>query len=316
MNVLSRSVLSALACHLKGRIDDGVVSLMPVYERVLGQLAAFDLTEAEGARVRSRVKWAEEGETSSRFFLRLEKKRGTESWISAMRVSNGVVVTDVEGICESWASFYQDLFTACPVDLGVQSDLLDHLSLSLSPDEAALCDGAVLPNEAHDALSWLRESSQVLMVCQRNFMLLSGICLARILSMFSILPWRLARVACLSIYLCFLSDFSLGAGAVFSNINGVPMAVSVRLLVTLFICLSCGFEYVSLGRLCWLYCGRVLLLERVCLPSLCSPSVAFLGCTVVFLGSELVLLECGRLPSRCSRRSPLLVTLLFFLRSV
>ena len=147
-------------------------------------------------------------------------------------------------------------------------------------------------------------------------MLLSGICLARILSMFSILPWRLARIACLSIYLCFLSDFSLGAGAVFSNINGVPMAVSVRLLVTLFICLSCGFEYVSLGRLCWLYCGRVLLLERVCLPSLCSPSVAFLGCTVVFLGSELVLLECGRLPSRCSRRSPLLVTLLFFLRSV
>ena len=149
---LSRSVLSALACHLKGRIDDGVVSLMPVYERVLGQLAAFDLTEAEGARVRSRVKWAEEGETSSRFFLRLEKKRGTESWISAMRVSNGVVVTDVEGICESWASFYQDLFTACPVDLGVQSDLLDHLSLSLSPDEAALCDGPISPNEAHAAL--------------------------------------------------------------------------------------------------------------------------------------------------------------------
>ena len=46
---------------------------MPVYERVLAQLASFDLTEAEGARVRSRVKWAEEGETSSRFFLRLEK---------------------------------------------------------------------------------------------------------------------------------------------------------------------------------------------------------------------------------------------------
>ena len=69
-----------------------------------------------------------------------------------MRVSNRVVVTDVEGICESWASFYQDLFTACPVDLGVQSDLLDHLSLSLSPDEAALCDGPILPNETHEAL--------------------------------------------------------------------------------------------------------------------------------------------------------------------
>ena len=41
---LSHSVLSALACHLKGRIDDGVVS--------------------EGERVRSRVKWVEECETS------------------------------------------------------------------------------------------------------------------------------------------------------------------------------------------------------------------------------------------------------------
>ena len=29
---------------------------MPVYERVLAQLASFDLTEAEGVRVRSRVK--------------------------------------------------------------------------------------------------------------------------------------------------------------------------------------------------------------------------------------------------------------------
>ena len=98
---LSRRVLSALACHLKGRIDDRVVFLMPVYERVLAQLASFDLTEAEGARVRSRLKWAGEGETSSRFLLRLEKKRGNESCISAMRVSNGVVVTDVEGVYES-----------------------------------------------------------------------------------------------------------------------------------------------------------------------------------------------------------------------
>ena len=71
---LSRSVLSALACHLKGRIDDGVVSLMPVYERVLAQLASFDLTEAERARVRSRFKWAEEGETSSHFFLTVGKE--------------------------------------------------------------------------------------------------------------------------------------------------------------------------------------------------------------------------------------------------
>ena len=69
-----------------------------------------------------------------------------------MRVSNGVVVTDAEGICEFWAFFYQDLFTAYPVQLGVQSDLLDRLTLSLPVDEAASGDGPISPNEAHAAL--------------------------------------------------------------------------------------------------------------------------------------------------------------------
>ena len=148
---LSRSVFSALARHPKGRVDDGVVSLMPVYKRFLAQLAAFDLAEAAGTWVRSRIKWAEEGETSSRFFLRIEEKWAVESWISAMRVSN-VVVRDFETICEPWDSFHKDLFTACPVDLEVLSDLLNCLSLSLSVDDAASCDDPVSSNEAHAAL--------------------------------------------------------------------------------------------------------------------------------------------------------------------
>ena len=69
------------------------------------------------------------------------------------------------------------------------------------------------------SLAWLRVSLQALMVCQWNFMLLSEICLVRILLMFSMLLWRLAS---------FLS-------------------LSVSFLVWL--------ECVFLGRLCWLYCG-------------------------------------------------------------
>ena len=34
------------------------------------------------------------------------------------------------------------------------------------------------------------------------------------------------------------------------------------------------------------------LLQCVRLPSLCSPSIAFVGCTAVFVGSGLALLEC------------------------
>lgn len=140
------------ASHLKGKIDDGTVSLLPVYERVLAQLAAFDLTEAEGTRIRSLVKWAEEGETSSRYFLRLERKRGADTCNSAMKTSDGSIVSDIVGICESWVSFYGDRFSASSVDLDFQVDLLDNLSLSLSCDESATCEGPISLAGAHAVL--------------------------------------------------------------------------------------------------------------------------------------------------------------------
>ena len=62
-------------------------------------------------------------------------------------------------------------------------------------------------------------------------------------------PWALSlvsRVACPSIYLCFLNVFCLGPGAVSSNANGEQMAESVRSLVTLFISF-----FLSVVRVCF-----------------------------------------------------------------
>jgi hypothetical protein len=39
-----------------------------------------NLKKTEAAKIRSRVKWAEEGEKSTRYFFNLEKKRGQESY--------------------------------------------------------------------------------------------------------------------------------------------------------------------------------------------------------------------------------------------
>ena len=81
-----RSLLVNLADHLKSKIDLGMVSLLEVYESVLSRIAEIDLSAARGVQVRSRIRWAE-GETSSRYFFRLEKKRGAENWIPAMKNS-------------------------------------------------------------------------------------------------------------------------------------------------------------------------------------------------------------------------------------
>lgn len=102
-------LLSNLASHLKSRIDTGVVSCIEVYQNVLAQISSLESLAAKGSQIRSRAHWAEEGETS--FFFRLEKKRGSESWISAIRNREDVIVSKIDEICSVWRSFYLDLFT-------------------------------------------------------------------------------------------------------------------------------------------------------------------------------------------------------------
>lgn len=120
----SSSLLDSLACHLKSRVDAGMVSLLDVYEKVLSKIADDDKAKARGARVRSRVRWAEEGEASTRFFLRLEKQCGAKGWITAMRQPDGDLATDIASICSSWVHFYSDLFSACTADMLVQGTLV------------------------------------------------------------------------------------------------------------------------------------------------------------------------------------------------
>ena len=148
----SRSVLTALATHLKAKIDAGTVSLLEVYHRVLGRIADLDQVDAEGARVHSRIQWAEEGESSSRFFLRLEKKAGADSWISAMRRPDGTVISDIASICSSWVDFYSDLFTAGKIDQVAQHDLLSNVSAHLPEGARDSCEGLLTVEEVHAAL--------------------------------------------------------------------------------------------------------------------------------------------------------------------
>lgn len=65
------------------QIDNGRVSLLDPYEGVLQQIGLLDNAEAEGARLRASVRWAEEGRMSSCFFLRQERQRGqfTGFWL-------------------------------------------------------------------------------------------------------------------------------------------------------------------------------------------------------------------------------------------
>ena len=122
------------------------------YRSVLNRLAELDLAQARGAQVRSRTRWVEEGETSSSYFCRLEKKRSADRWISAVRNPNGRIVSDPQGLCDSFSSFYSDLFSASPVDPSAQQSLLANLSSVLPPDQAEKCEGYLDVGECYEVL--------------------------------------------------------------------------------------------------------------------------------------------------------------------
>lgn len=111
-----RELLSNLAAHLKSKVDEGFLSVFGVYQSVLGELAALDLDAARGAQTRARARWVEEGETSSAYFFRLEKKRGADRWISALRGEDGSIVSSPADLCLSLSSFYSSLFMSSSTD--------------------------------------------------------------------------------------------------------------------------------------------------------------------------------------------------------
>ena len=147
-----RDLLVRLIDHLKSKVDLGSSSCLGPYHSALAELAAMDFQAARGAQVRSRAKWVEEGESSSAYFLRLERKHGSDRWISALRDRDGSIVSSPPDLCTSLSSFYSDLFSASSVDPQVQADLLENLSSSLSGGQSSLCEGHLTVDEVLSAL--------------------------------------------------------------------------------------------------------------------------------------------------------------------
>ena len=127
--------------YLKRKIDNGSTSFVDAYKNALVNLGKLDLEAANGARVRSRVQWAEEGETSSKYFFRLEKKNKAERWISALKDEDGIIHSDVDGISHVLSSFHSSLFSSEDTVPSAQAVLLNNLETSLSPEQSGLCDG-------------------------------------------------------------------------------------------------------------------------------------------------------------------------------
>ena len=78
------------------------------------QLTCIIKKKLEGAIIRSRIQWYEEGESNSKYFFNLEKRTSNIKSINRLQLANDTITMEPKTILLEMKHFYQTLFTNIP----------------------------------------------------------------------------------------------------------------------------------------------------------------------------------------------------------
>ena len=112
--------------------------------------------KAEGAAVRARAQWVEEGEKSSSYFLNLEKHKAENKVISQLQQTDDKIVSKPEEILEAQYKFYSDLYQQKTTDPTILQKA-DNIFLSnetpiLTELQREKCEGLISISECSTAV--------------------------------------------------------------------------------------------------------------------------------------------------------------------
>lgn len=144
--MLTNSLIAA-----ESRLSCGDLSAKSEIVDLEVSLRALISSESEGTNTRNRAKWLEEGEAPTRYFLKLAQKF-EKSFVHSVFTSDGVEVSLLPEVIRAHEDFYSTLFAEEPVNLAVQEDLLSFVTRRLSDIDREICEGALLLDEAIEAL--------------------------------------------------------------------------------------------------------------------------------------------------------------------
>ena len=119
-------------------------------------LSSLATREAEGAKIRSRAKWTEEGEKPTRYFFRREQQRAAKNTFDSLLNAQGLETSSQDEMEAILVDFYKVLYAKDNLDLQAQENLIDDLELSLSTSERDSCEGDLTKEELFAALGGLQ----------------------------------------------------------------------------------------------------------------------------------------------------------------
>ena len=137
---------------LKRRLTSGDCTVATEISRLESELKALISRELEGSKVRSRVRWLEDGERPTRYFFKLEHERVARNSVTSILDSNDVEVFSREEIERAHVRFYSDLFSKDPIDAVCKQICLSSIDKFLSRPQRDTCEGLLSLPELTDSL--------------------------------------------------------------------------------------------------------------------------------------------------------------------
>ncbi len=116
--------------------------------------------KAIGYQIRSRAKWVESGERSTRYFLGLEKSRQSKNVIESLKNEHGDVASEDRDILEVARKFYMNLYRtdeSSEVEIEHYFDSV-HLDKTLDINEQLTCEGDVSYTECEQAVKNMKSN--------------------------------------------------------------------------------------------------------------------------------------------------------------
>ena len=114
----------------------------------------------EGSMLRSKVRWFEHGEKSSKYFLGLEKRNKSKTHVQKLlaNLHSSEEITEFNEVQKELKRFYKNLYTK--QSLKTEKECLEYLSKlnapKLSESDRSICEGKLTLNECWLALSSMK----------------------------------------------------------------------------------------------------------------------------------------------------------------
>ena len=118
----------------------------------------FYENQTAAAKIRSRIKYFEDGEKSTKFFLSTEKRNASDKTWNKIKCNDGTFKTDIHSILNEQVNFYRTLFTSNGYSNIDAEYFLESVNTKLNEHEKLNCDRDVTEDEIFKVIKQLKQN--------------------------------------------------------------------------------------------------------------------------------------------------------------